>query len=224
VPAPRQRLRRVAGACKQVADADDEVAEHIVRAPTGVDLDRRTSERRRRSSPNLTTREPTMHQPQQSASHPLALAAAIAAAFVMTSAAHAGACPADKVVADGQGQKMSNAAAKDVKDVVRATTDLAGEPIGVKGRQFRLRQLDIGPGGIVPWHSHDNRPAMIYVVSGEVIEYASNCAVPITHRAGDVAPEKKGTSHWWQNTGAQPAVLISVDLFPVADRKMEHMM
>jgi quercetin dioxygenase-like cupin family protein len=48
--------------------------------------------------------------------------------------------------------------------------------------------------------------------------------VPIVHRAGDVAPEKKGTSHWWQNTGAQPAVLISVDLFPVADMKMEHMM
>ena len=136
----------------------------------------------------------------------------------------AGECPADKRVPDGQGQKMSTAAAKDVTDVVRATTDLAQEPAAIAGRAFRLRQLDIGPGGIVPWHSHDNRPAMIYVVSGEVVEYASNCAVPIVHRAGDVAPEKKGTSHWWQNTGSAKAVLISVDLFPVANKPDEHMM
>lgn len=91
-------------------------------------------------------------------------------------------------------------------------------------RQFRLRELDMKPGAVVPWHSHDNRPAMIYVVSGEVVEYASNCAVPIVHKAGDVAPEKKGTSHWWKNTGATTAVLISVDLFPVAAKMDDHMM
>jgi quercetin dioxygenase-like cupin family protein len=136
----------------------------------------------------------------------------------------AGECPADKRVPDGQGQKMSTAAAKDVTDVVRATTDLSQEPAAIPGRTFRLRQLDIGPGGIVPWHSHDNRPAMIYIVSGEVVEYASNCGVPIVHKAGDVATEKKGTSHWWQNTGTAKAVLISVDLFPVANKPDEHMM
>ena len=65
---------------------------------------------------------------------------------------------------------------------------------------------------------------MIYIVSGEVIEYASNCAVPIVHKAGDVAPEKKGTSHWWQNTGTEKVVLISVDLFPVASKADDHMM
>ena len=143
---------------------------------------------------------------------------------VAASGAHAGECPVDKRVPDGQGQKMNSAAAKDVTDVVRAMTDLSKEPVAVAGRQFRLRQLDIGPGGIVPWHSHDNRPAMIYVVSGEVVEYASNCAAPIVHKAGDVAPEKKGTSHWWQNTGNTKAVLISVDLFPAMNKVDEHMM
>jgi quercetin dioxygenase-like cupin family protein len=48
--------------------------------------------------------------------------------------------------------------------------------------------------------------------------------VPITHRGGDVAPEKNGTSHWWKNTGATKAVLISVDLFPGAAKMDEHMM
>jgi quercetin dioxygenase-like cupin family protein len=155
----------------------------------------------------------------------VALTAAIASAMsIAATIATAGECPADKKVADGQGQKPSTAAAKDVTDVVRATTDLSKEPAGVNGRLFRLRQLDMKPGAIVPWHSHGNRPAMIYIVSGEVVEYASNCAVPITHKAGDVAPEKSGTSHWWANNGSTTAVLISVDLFPVENMKDQHMM
>ena len=155
----------------------------------------------------------------------VALTGVIAGAMsIAATIANAGECPADKKVADGQGQKPSTAAAKDVTDVVRATTDLSKEPAAVNGRSFRLRQLDVKPGGIVPWHSHGNRPAMIYIVSGEIVEYASNCAVPIVHKAGDVAPEKNGTSHWWQNNGSATAVLISVDLFPVENMKDQHTM
>jgi quercetin dioxygenase-like cupin family protein len=113
---------------------------------------------------------------------------------------------------------------KDVTDVVRYSTDLSKEPLALQGRLFRLRQLEMKPGGIVPWHSHNERPAMIYIVSGEVVEYASSCAVPIVHRAGDVAPEKNGTSHWWKNTGSTTAVLISVDLFPTGKQMDPHEM
>lgn len=150
----------------------------------------------------------------------VAVAAAIVALGVATSAALAGECPADKRVADGQGQKPGPTAPVGVTDVVRASTNLAAEPVAIKGRQFRLRQLEMQAGGIVPWHSHNERPAMIYIVSGEVVEYASNCAVPIMHKAGDVAAEKNGTSHWWKNTGSTKAVLISVDLFP-GDAQMD---
>jgi quercetin dioxygenase-like cupin family protein len=150
--------------------------------------------------------------------------AAAGVLFFAANVAFAGECPADKRVADGQGQKMGPTAPVGVADVVRASTDLAKEPAAIKGRQFRLRQLDMQPGGIVPWHSHNERPAMIYIVSGEVVEYASSCAVPITHKAGDVAPEKNGTSHWWKNTGNTAAVLISVDLFPGDAKLDEHMM
>jgi quercetin dioxygenase-like cupin family protein len=154
------------------------------------------------------------------------ISAALAAAFSISAAFSvlAGECPADKRVADGKGQAMVTVGAKGVTDVVRASTDLANEPVTVQGRLFRLRELNIEPGGIVPWHSHNERPAMIYVVSGEVIEYASSCAVPIVHKAGDVAPEKNGTSHWWQNHGKVPSKLISVDIFPVADKMHEKMM
>jgi quercetin dioxygenase-like cupin family protein len=149
--------------------------------------------------------------------------AASAMAFA-TAAAYAGECPANQKVADGQGQKMGPTAPSGVTDTVRAATDLSAEPLALNGRQFRLRQIDMQPGGIVPWHSHNQRPAMIYIVSGEVVEYASNCAVPITHRSGDVAPERNGTSHWWKNISAVPAVLISVDLFPSQKEMDGHMM
>ena len=153
------------------------------------------------------------------------VAGAVAGALsIASTAAVAGECPADKRVPDGQGQKMSTAAAKGVTDNVRGSIDLSKEPAAVNGRLLRIRQLDIQPGGVVPWHSHGNRPAMIYIVSGEVVEYASNCAAPIMHKAGDVAPEKNGTQHWWQNTGTSPVVLISVDLFPAEMKKEEHMM
>ncbi|MEP6607175.1 MAG: cupin domain-containing protein [Burkholderiaceae bacterium] len=135
----------------------------------------------------------------------------------------AGECPADKRVADGQGQKDAGHKAKGVTDVVRSSTDLSKEAPMLKDRLFRLRQLDIAPGGIVPFHSHDERPAQIYIVKGTIVEYATNCAVPITHMAGDVATEKRGVSHWWQNNTNEPVLLISVDILhdtAGADKKM----
>ena len=149
---------------------------------------------------------------------------ALVASMFAVSTVIAGECPTDKRVADGQGQKMVTHGARGVTDVVRIATDLAKEPAMIQGRQFRLRELNVEPDGIVPWHSHNQRPAMIYIVTGEIVEYASNCAVPIVHRAGDVAAEKNGTSHWWQNHGKLPSKLISVDLFPVADKMNEKMM
>jgi quercetin dioxygenase-like cupin family protein len=149
--------------------------------------------------------------------------AAGALTFLATSS-HAGECPADKRVADGQGQKMVTYAAKGVVDKVRNALDLSKEAPALQGRLFRLRQLDIAPGGIVPWHSHGERPAQIYVVKGTIVEYASNCAVPILHNTGDISPEGRGTSHWWQNHTKEPVVLISVDIFDDRANQDKHVM
>ena len=143
------------------------------------------------------------------------LAAALLASTlsVAVSSAFAGECPTDKRVPDGQGQKMVTTGAVGVVDVVRSSTDLSKEAPMLKDRQFRLRTLDIAPGGVVPWHSHNERPAQIYnIVKGEIIEYASNGAVPIVHKAGDVAPERNGTSHWWKNLGDVPVILYVGDV------------
>lgn len=143
-----------------------------------------------------------------------ALALAAIAAVSLPSAAHAGTCPAGQ--ARPNAMPPSTLPAKGVTDTVLNAIDLAAEPVGLQGRQLRLRRLTIAPGGVVPFHSHGERPAIIYVVSGTVTEYASTCAVPIVHRAGEATPEMSATSHWWRNTGRTPAVLLSSDLFPVA--------
>jgi len=154
----------------------------------------------------------------------LAVAAIAALSLGAAFAAHAGECPADKVVAAGKGQPMSSEGAKGVTDKVVTMTELANEPVAIQGRQFRARRLDIAAGGIVPWHSHADRPALILISSGEIYEYASTCAVPILHKAGDITAEKNPTSHWWKNTGTTPVVIYSFDLFRHEDKKEEHMM
>jgi quercetin dioxygenase-like cupin family protein len=140
----------------------------------------------------------------------LSLAGVVFALAICT--ASAGECPADKVVPSGQGQQAGATMPKGVTDTVLGAIDLAEEPIAIKDRMFRLRRLEIQPGGEVPWHSHEDRPALIYIVQGEVLEYSSACAVPILHKAGDVAPETHDVAHWWKNAGNQKAVLISADL------------
>jgi quercetin dioxygenase-like cupin family protein len=70
----------------------------------------------------------------------------------------------------------------------------------------------VKPGGEVAWHSHEDRPALIYVVSGTITEYSSHCAVPIEHKTGDLSVEQGGLAHWWKNNSKETTVLISADI------------
>jgi len=143
--------------------------------------------------------------------HSLFAAGIVAGAmFAVLNPASAGECPADKRGTDVT--KMDMTPAKGVTDTVLAAIELANEPAKIPERQLRLRKLVIQPGGVVPWHSHGDRPAIIYIIEGEIVEYASNCAVPIVHKAGDVAREIHTTSHWWKNTGDKTVVLLSADI------------
>jgi len=130
-------------------------------------------------------------------------------ATVMASGAFAGECPADQKKADAR--EKVDMKPVGVTDTVIAMIDVAQEQ-GIEDRKFRMRKLVIEPGGVVPWHSHGDRPAIIYVVEGEIHEYASNCAAPILHKAGEVVAETKDVSHWWKNLGDTTVVLLSADL------------
>jgi quercetin dioxygenase-like cupin family protein len=148
---------------------------------------------------------------------------AAAAALTMAGFAHAGQCPADKAAANDLPGAAT--APVGVVDTELASIDLANENVKLDQRRLRLRHMSIAPGGIVPLHSHEDRPALIMVNSGEIYEYSSKCAVPILHKAGEVAREFMGTKHWWKNTGTQAVDLTIGDI--VNDKKpvtMEKMM
>jgi quercetin dioxygenase-like cupin family protein len=144
----------------------------------------------------------------------ISIAAIALGATLMASSAFAGECPADQKKADAR--EKVDLKPVGVTDNVIATIDVAQEQ-GIAGRSFRMRKLVIEPGGVVPWHSHADRPAIIYVVEGEIHEYASNCAAPILHKAGEVVAETKEVSHWWKNLGDTTVVLLSSDLLKDAN-------
>ena len=149
----------------------------------------------------------------------LVLVAALAGAGL----AQAGQCPADQSTVNALPDAPTTPVG--VTDTELASIDLAKENVKLDQRRLRLRHMTIAPGGIVPFHSHEDRPALIMVNSGEIFENNSKCNVPILHKAGDIAREFLGTKHWWKNTGKTPVDLTIADI--VNDKKpatMEKMM
>src|SRR5260370_24126511 len=116
----------------------------------------------------------------------LALACVIAASTAATSTAFAGECPADKVKANAR--EKIDFKPVGVTDVTLGSINLEKQPANLKDRELRFRKLTIQPRGIVPWHSHDDRPALIFVQQCEIVEYASNCSDPIVHKPSDLTP------------------------------------
>jgi len=140
----------------------------------------------------------------------LAIAGTLTGLFVIGATAASAACPPGKETTDGQ--KPGATAHKGVDEKLLGQIDLSKEKVNVPGRLFRMRRLVIEPGGEVAWHSHEDRPALIYVISGTIVEYSNHCSVPIEHDAGDLSIESAGLSHWWKNTTKKPVTLISADI------------
>ncbi len=139
-----------------------------------------------------------------------ATAALAAATLIGSASAFAGDCPAGKMGNDVM--KPGPMAPTGVMDTVISSIDL--KAYGAAGRSLRMRRLVVQPGGVVPWHSHGERPANILVISGSITEYRSTCSVPMEHKEGDVTAESGDLSHWWKNNTDKPAVLISSDVLP----------
>ncbi len=138
----------------------------------------------------------------------LTLAAALLA---VAGHASAGVCPAGEIVAggangDGHAENIG------VTDEVLAVNDLGAFYPELGGRDQRIRYLTVAPGGEVAWHDHGDRPALIYVLSGEILEHRSDCRVPVVHKAGEVSAEIGPVHHWWKNESTETVELLSADL------------
>lgn len=127
-----------------------------------------------------------------------AAVAFLAAANINTASAQ------DDFTGPTQGKGLSNETIGEI--------DLGPEIPGMDGRFMRLRYWEIQPGGIVPVHSHANRPSMIYVLEGEIIEHRSDDDEPHVYKAGEVSVEAEGVKHWWENKSDSVVKLLGYDI------------
>jgi len=75
-----------------------------------------------------------------------------------------------------------------------------------------MRLITLEPGGVIGIHSHDDRPDVSYLVQGTITEFRSGGFSE--SRAGDTLHAAgKGVTHWVENKGSTPAVLIVADIF-----------
>jgi len=92
-----------------------------------------------------------------------------------------------------------------------SSVDLGPEIEGMGGRQLRLRMITIEPGGYVGIHSHKDRPGAVYVLQGKITNHLGNVAKEYVK--GEAWSENKETTHWVENKGTTPVILILTDIF-----------
>jgi quercetin dioxygenase-like cupin family protein len=150
-----------------------------------------------------------------------ALAALSFGGLFAAGAAQAGACPREHVLTTPR--QIENAPDVGVERETLSMVNLKGWR-GVGDLFLRTRRLTVAVGGIVPYHEHDDRPSIVYIISGEIEEHSALCAVPILHRPGEWTPEfGAGHAHWWRNVGTVPVVLTSSDVVPPEMMEDPHM-
>lgn len=140
------------------------------------------------------------------------LALGIAATAVVPVPARAGQCPADNVLTTPR--EIENAPDVGVERPILHEVDLTGwRDLG--NFKLRMRRLTVAVDGIVPTHDHKDRPSIVLIQSGEIVEHSAFCSVPIVHTSGDSTPEfGEGHKHWWENKSGKPVILISTDVVP----------
>ena len=135
---------------------------------------------------------------------------AVAILAFATAQAAAGTCPPDKVLKTPRSIESRDSVG--VKRETLSTVNLKGWR-SVGDLFLRTRRLTIAGHGVVPTHTHDDRPSIVFVVKGELIEHSTYCAVPIRHKAGDWTPEfGAGHGHWWENPKSTEAIVTSSDI------------
>jgi len=81
----------------------------------------------------------------------------------------------------------------------------------MQAHDFRARRLTLAPGGATAEHSHAQRPGIVYVEEGEIIEYRNG--VKRSFKKGDTWIETADTVHWVKNPSKDKVgVIVMIDL------------
>jgi quercetin dioxygenase-like cupin family protein len=89
--------------------------------------------------------------------------------------------------------------------------DLTNELDSAKGRPLRMRKVTLQPGGVLGLHNHVDRPAVTYLLQGQMT-YHQDGKPDLVANPGDGFAEGRATTHWAESTGKVPAVWIAVDI------------
>jgi quercetin dioxygenase-like cupin family protein len=89
--------------------------------------------------------------------------------------------------------------------------DLTNELDSGKGRPLRMRKITLQPGGALALHNHVDRPAVTYLLQGQMT-YRQEGKPDLVANPGDGFAEGRATTHWGESTGKVPAVWIAVDI------------
>lgn len=87
---------------------------------------------------------------------------------------------------------------------------LAPQIQGLQGYDIRARKIVVSAGGSIAEHGHATRPGIVYVLSGEIMEYRGGNASLL--KAGDSVVEDVNTVHSYKNLSNQDCVLIAFDI------------
>jgi len=89
--------------------------------------------------------------------------------------------------------------------------DLTNELDSAKGRPLRMRKVTLQPGGVLALHNHVDRPAVTYMLQGQMT-YHQEGKPDMVANPGEGFAEGRATTHWAESTGKAPAVWIAVDI------------
>ena len=89
--------------------------------------------------------------------------------------------------------------------------DLTTELPSVAGRPLRMRKITLQPGGVLGMHNHVDRPAITYLLQGQMT-YHQEGNPDLVINPGQGTAEGRATTHWAESTGTVPAVWIGVDI------------
>lgn len=82
----------------------------------------------------------------------------------------------------------------DIKDIMLAEN---GKPI--LERKMRCRRLDVFTGGVACVHSHENRPAILFVLKGSMTFYSNKEDKPVVVSEGKTYTEFNDVKHYAVN-------------------------
>ena len=89
--------------------------------------------------------------------------------------------------------------------------DLSHELQSTMGRPLRMRKITLQPGGVLALHNHVDRPAITYLLQGQMT-YHQDGKPDLVANPGEGFAEGRATTHWGESTGKVPAVWIAVDI------------